>query len=112
VGAACLFGIQQWAHREAVKAKAAAALKTALTAARVSHAGPSSSGDSSRGSFQQHSRNSCNLQDGCFVCFKDRTGQVAVIQPCGSGGCWQLSFTCAPGGSCLLPEGERWLGGA
>lgn len=110
IGVAGLIGIQQWAHREDVKQRAATALKSALKAAsRTAHLSASSdrrscSSDSSRGSFQAASRGS-TLRDGAFVCFKDRTGQVAVIQPYGNGGSWQLTVTCAAGGCCLLPEG-------
>lgn len=31
---------------------------------------------------------------------------MAVIQPYGNGGTWQLAVTCASGGCCLLPEGK------
>jgi hypothetical protein len=110
IGVAGLFGIQQWAHREEVKQRAATALKSAIKAAsRTARLSASSdrrsvSSDSSRGSFQHASRSN-SLRDGAFVCFKDRTGQVAVIQPYGNGGSWQLTVTCAAGGCCLLPEG-------
>lgn len=112
IGVAGIIGIQQWAHREEAKQRAAAALKSALKAAsrtaRLSASSDrrSASSDSSRGSFQHASRGS-TLRDGAFVCFKDRTGQVAVIQPYGNGGSWQLTVTCAAGGCCLLPEGKN-----
>lgn len=110
LGVAGLVGIQQWAHREQVKHRAAAALKSALKAAgrtaRLSSSSDrhSACSDSNRSSWQQHGR---SIRDGAFVCFKDRTGQVAVIQPYGNGGSWQLAVTCASGGCCLLPEGEQ-----
>lgn len=97
LGVAGLFCIQQWAHREQAKQRAAAALKSALKAAgrtaRLSSSSDrrSASSDSSRSSWQQHGR---GLKDGCFVCFKDRTGQVAVIQPYGNGGTWQVRASC------------------
>jgi hypothetical protein len=93
LGVAGIFCIQQWAHREQVKQHTAAALKSALKAAgrtaRLSSSSDrrSASSDSSRSSWQQLGR---GLKDGCFVCFKDRTGQVAVIQPYGNGGTWQV----------------------
>lgn len=113
IGAAGLWSIQHWGHRDELQEAAKAAVKSAL---KVGNRNPrlssssdrhSASVDSTKSSHQQHQGRSCNVRDGAFVCFKDRTGQVAVIQPYGNGGSWQLTVTCASGGCCLLPEGKR-----
>lgn len=112
IGAAGLWSIQHWGHRgelqEAAKAAVKSALKVGNRNPRLSSSSDrhSASVDSSKSSHQQHQWRSCNVRDGAFVCFKDRTGQVAVIQPYGNGGSWQLTVTCASGGCCLLPEGK------
>lgn len=101
IGVAGLFCIQQWAHREQVKQRAAAALKSALKAAgrtaRLSSSSDrrSASSDSSRGStWQQHGRGA--LKDGSFVCFKDRTGQVGCTAQLGTqdGGGHHIAVSC------------------
>lgn len=46
------------------------------------------------------------LKDGAIVCFKDKRGQTAVVQPYGTGRSqWQLAVTCASGGHCRLSQG-------
>jgi hypothetical protein len=49
------------------------------------------------------------LKDGGLVCFKDRTGQLAVVTPVGSGSAFSLQITCASGGCATLPHGVGGL---
>lgn len=118
IGAAGLWGIQHLAHtRDEQQRQSADATKTATPSARNANSilsssdRPSASLDSNRSSYQQQQQHgrAFTARDGVFVCFKDRTGQVAVIQPYGNGGSWQLTVTCASGGCCMLPEGELAL---
>lgn len=51
--------------------------------------------------FPGWARASSALRDNTLVFFQDRNGQVAVVQPCGSGASWQLAFTCATGALAL-----------
>lgn len=108
IGAAGIWTVQHWAHREQLKQTASAVIRVA---GRISPFGrPSPAACSRRPSRQHPGRGSAALKDGALVCFQDRTGQVAMVQPYGSGASWQLAVTCASHGCSTLPHGRMCAG--